>query len=70
MSLTASDEIRIRNLEKSVGQPGSEHSKSLFEIVAALNKEVLDLKLKIEEMELKEKHYERDQTQNQRNDRI
>lgn len=62
MSLTASDEIRIRNLEKSVGQPDSEQSKPLFEIVAALNKEMLDLKLKIEEMELKEKHYEPDQT--------
>ena len=52
----------IESLEKSVGQPGSEHSKSLFEIVAALNKEMLDLKLKFEEMELKEKNYERDQT--------
>lgn len=50
----------IESLEKSVGQPDIEQSKSLFEIVAALNKEVLDLKLKIEEMELKEKHYERD----------
>lgn len=62
MSLTVADEIRIRNLEKSVGQPDSEHSKSLFEIVAALNKELLEFRLKIEEMELKEKHYERDQT--------
>ena len=53
---------QIESLEKSVGQPGSESSKSLFEIVAALNKEMLDLKLKIEEKELKEKNYERDQT--------
>ena len=60
MSLTAADEIRIRNLEKSVGQPDTEQSKSLFDIAAALNKEVLELKLKIEEMELKEKNYERD----------
>lgn len=52
----------IESLEKSVGQPDSEQSKPLFEIVAALNKELLDLKLKFEEMELKEKNYERDQT--------
>lgn len=55
MSLTPADELRIRNLEKYVGQPGSEQSKPLFEIVAALNKELLELRLKIEEMELKEK---------------
>lgn len=44
----------IESLQKSVGQPDSEQSKPLFEIVAALNKELLDLKLKFEEMELKE----------------
>jgi hypothetical protein len=53
---------QIESLENRVGQPGSEPSKSLFEIVAALNTELLELKLKIEEMELKEKNYERDQT--------
>lgn len=55
MNLTPADELRIRNLEKSVGQPDSEHPKSLYEIVAALNKELLELKLKIKEMELQEK---------------
>lgn len=60
MSLTPADELRIRNLEKYVGQPDSEHPKSLFEIVTALNKELLELRLKINEMELKEKHYEPD----------
>jgi len=48
----------IESLEKSVGQPDSEQSKPLFEIVTALNKELLELRLKINEMELKEKHYE------------
>ncbi len=52
----------IESLEKSVGQPDTEQSKSLFEIVAALNKELLELRLKIDEKELKEKNYERDQT--------
>lgn len=46
----------IGSLEKSVGQPDSEQSKSLFEIVTALNKELLELKLKIKEMELKEQN--------------
>ena len=50
-SLTAADDIRLRTLEKFVGQPGSERTKCLFEIVEALNKEVLELKFKIEEME-------------------
>ena len=45
----------IGSLEKSVGQPDSEQSKSLYEIVNALNKELLELKLKIKEMELQEK---------------
>lgn len=54
MSLTAEDEKRIQNLEKLVGQHGSEESKSLFEIVAGLNKELLELRLKIEYLELKE----------------
>ncbi len=40
-------------LLKYVGQPTSQQSKSLFEIVTALNKELLELKLKINEMELK-----------------
>ena len=53
---------QIESLEKRVGQPDSDQSKPLFEIVVALNKEVLELKLKIEEKELKEKNYERDQT--------
>ena len=52
----------IESLQKYVGQPDSEQSKPLFEIVEALNKEMLHLKLKFEEMELKEKNYERDQT--------
>lgn len=43
----------IESLEKLVGQPDSENSKPLYEIVAALSKEVLHLKLKIEEMEKK-----------------
>ncbi len=48
----------IETLEKPVGQPDSETSKSLFEIVAALKKELLELRLKIDEMELKEKNDE------------
>lgn len=47
-------EDRIKTLEKRVGQPGSEQSKPLFEIVEALNRELLELRLKIEELELKE----------------
>jgi len=39
----------IESLEKSVGQPDSEQSKSLFEIVAALNKEMLALNLKFKD---------------------
>lgn len=41
----------IETLKAFVGQPGSEPTKPLYEIVAALNKELLELKLKIEEME-------------------
>lgn len=48
----------IESILNRIGQPESETSKSLFEIVTALNKEVLELRLKIEEMELKEKNYE------------
>jgi len=44
----------IESLEKYVGQPDSEQSKSLFEIVTSLNTEMLHLKLKFKEMELKE----------------
>ena len=55
MSLTTEEETRIRILENRVGQPDSEQSKSLFEIVTALNKDLLELKLKIKEMELTEK---------------
>lgn len=51
MSVTAADELRLSYLEKSVGQPGSEQTKPLFEIVKALNREVLELKFKIEEIE-------------------
>lgn len=45
LSLTQS----IKALEELVGQPGSRHPKPLFEIVEALNKELLELRLKIEE---------------------
>lgn len=38
----------IETLENHVGQPGSEHPKPLFEIVASLNKEVFELRQKIE----------------------
>lgn len=34
----------IESLEKSVGQPDSEHPKPLYEIVAGLNKEMFELK--------------------------
>ncbi len=44
----------IETLENRVGQPSSEHPKSLFEIVEALNRELLELRLKIEELESKE----------------
>lgn len=54
MNLTPADELRIRNLEKSVGQPNSDNPKSLFEIVAALNKEVLELRLRVEKLESEE----------------
>lgn len=50
---------RIEMLENRVGQPDSKQSKPLFEIVTALNKELLELKLKINEMEAKEKNHER-----------
>ncbi|MDD3813288.1 MAG: hypothetical protein PHZ02_01470 [Desulfocapsaceae bacterium] len=43
----------LEDLEKRVGCPGSESSKPLFDSVLALSKEVLDLKLKIDELELK-----------------
>lgn len=42
---------RIDRLEKLVGQP-PENAKPLFEIVAALNRELLELKLKIEGNEI------------------
>lgn len=45
---------QIESLEKRVGQPDSDQSKPLFEIVAALNKEVLELRLKIEKLESEE----------------
>lgn len=51
MSISAADEIRIRKLERFVGQPNSDQSKSLFDIVASLNKEIVELRLKIEDME-------------------
>lgn len=44
----------IETLENHVGQPGSEQTKPLFEIVAALNREVFELRQKIDEIELKE----------------
>lgn len=47
---------QIETLEKHVGQPGSEQSKSLFDIVAALNKELLELRLKIENKDKGENH--------------
>lgn len=43
----------IETLENRVGQPGSEQPKPLFEIVASLNKEVFELRQKIEEIESK-----------------
>jgi len=44
----------IETLYKLLGQPGSEQTKCLFEIVEALNKEMLELKFKIEEIQSKE----------------
>ncbi len=52
----------IQTLEKHVGQPRSEQSKPLFDIVETLNKEVFELRLKFEEIEVKEKNYEPDQS--------
>ena len=48
---------RIEAVENHIGHPSTEQSKPLFEIVAALNKELLELRLKIEDMEVKEKNY-------------
>lgn len=42
---------RLDRLENHVGHPPDEHTKPLFEIVAALNREVMELRLKIERME-------------------
>jgi len=42
---------RLDRLEKLVGQPANERTRPLFDIVAALNKEIMELRLKIEEME-------------------
>lgn len=42
------------SLNNRIGQPGSEQTKCLFEIVETLNKEVLELKFKIEEIQSKE----------------
>lgn len=41
----------IGSLQKLVGQPDSEQTKPLFEIVEALNKELLELRLKVEKLE-------------------
>lgn len=41
----------IGSLEKYVGQPDSEQKKPLFEIVEALNKELLELRMKVEKLE-------------------
>lgn len=57
MSLSVADEIRIRKLEKFVGQPDSDQSKSLFDIVATLNKELLELRTKIEDKGTTEKNH-------------
>lgn len=37
-------------LEQLVGQPPDEHTKPLFEILAALNKELLSLKEEVQQM--------------------
>lgn len=50
----------IETLENRVGQPGSEHPKPLFEIVEAINKEVFELRQKIEEIELKIENIKKD----------
>lgn len=42
---------RLDRLEKLIGQPADEGTKPLFDIVVALNREVLDLRLKLEGME-------------------
>lgn len=44
----------IDSLEKYVGQPDSDQSKPLFEIVSALNKELLELRMKVEKLESEE----------------
>lgn len=41
-------------LEQIVGQSPDEHTKPLFEIVEALNKELLELKLRVEKLESEE----------------
>lgn len=41
---------RLDMLEQLVGQPPDEHTKPLFDIVAALNKEILSLKEEIEQL--------------------
>lgn len=42
---------RLDMLEKLVGQPANERTRPLFDIVIALNKELMELRLKIERME-------------------
>jgi len=44
---------RLDMLEKLVGQPPDEHTKPLFDIVAALNKELLSLKEEVQQMNRK-----------------
>lgn len=39
---------RLDMLEKLVGQPADEHTKPLFEIVVALNRELQELKLRMD----------------------
>lgn len=43
--------LRIKELERITGRPCSDQEKSLFDIVEGLNKELLNLKLKVEELE-------------------
>lgn len=45
------EKARLEHLERIVGNPGSEPAKPLYDIVLALNKEILELKLKIEDLE-------------------
>ena len=45
---------RLDVLEKLVGQPADEHTKPLFDIVAALNRDFQELKSKVDRESIKQ----------------